>query len=39
MSESDKTRNDMMWGLNTLGNGEMRRERDDGRAYEYLISQ
>lgn len=26
MSGSDSRRNDMMWGLNTLGNGEMRRE-------------
>lgn len=31
------TRIDMMWGLNTPGYGEMRRERDEGRAYEYLI--
>ena len=38
MSGSDSAREDTMWGLNTPRTGEMKRERDDGRAYEYLIS-
>lgn len=37
MSGSDRARNGMMWGLNTPGIGELSRERDDKRPYEYLI--
>lgn len=33
MSGSDRDRNDMMWGLNTPGNGELRRERETMRGH------